>query len=242
MVCPILAQAPRVWGAVGRAMRRGIVNMAIDGDRAGRDGRARGLLLAGLLAGLAGMVDAVGFLHLGHLFVSYMSGNSTQMALALGRGRVGDAGSILWLIALFVAGAAGGQAVAHFAGRRHLTCVLAAVAALLAAAGLQGTAAAPMVLAMGALNASMHRAGNVAVSLTYVTGTMVKFGQGLGDFLVGAARGWLWAEQALPWLGLVAGGVAAGAGYMRIGANVIWLPVGVAGLLALWSLVIPDPQ
>ncbi len=215
---------------------------AVDGDRARRRGRARDLLLAGLLAGLAGMVDAVGFVHLGHLFVSYMSGNSTQFAVALGRGRVGDAGSILWLIALFVAGAAGGQAIARFTGRRHLTCVLAAVAALLAAAALRGTAAAPMVLAMGALNAAMHRAGNVAVSLTYVTGTLVKFGQGLGDFLIGEASGWAWAAQALPWLGLVAGAVAAGAGYMRLGAGVVWLPVGMAGLLALWSLAIPDPQ
>ena len=215
---------------------------AVDGNRAGRAERARGLLLAGLLAGLAGMVDAVGFLHLGHLFVSYMSGNSTQFALALGRGRAAEGGSILWLIVLFVAGAAGGQALAHLSGRRHLTCVLATVAALLAAAALQATAAAPMVLAMGALNAAMHRAGNVAVSLTYVTGTLVKFGQGLGDFLIGAARGWGWAEQALPWLGLVAGGVVAGAGYMRLGPAVVWLPVGMAGLLALWSLAIPDPQ
>jgi uncharacterized membrane protein YoaK (UPF0700 family) len=213
-----------------------------EGDRAGRAERARGLLLAVLLAGLAGMVDAVGFLHLGHLFVSYMSGNSTQFAVALGRGRTAEGGSILWLIVLFVAGAAGGQAIAHLAGRRHLTCVLATVTALLTAAALQGTAAAPMVLAMGALNAAMHRAGNVAVSLTYVTGTLVKFGQGLGDFLVGAGRGWSWAAQALPWLGLVSGGIAAGAGYMRLGPAVVWLPAGMAGLLALWSLAIPDPQ
>ncbi len=215
---------------------------AVDGDRARRGERARDLLLAGLLAGLAGMVDAIGFVHLRHLFVSYMSGNSTQFALALGRGRVGDAVPILWLIALFVAGAAGGQALARFAGRRHLTCVLATVTALLTAAALQQTAAAPMVLAMGALNASMHRAGNVTVSLTYVTGTLVKFGQGLGDFLIGASRGWNWAAQALPWLGLVAGGVAAGAGYVRLGTGVIWLPVGMAGLLALLSLAIPDPE
>ena len=215
---------------------------AVDGDRAGRGGRARGLLLAGLLAGLAGMVDAVGFLHLGHLFVSYMSGNTTQMALALGRDRAAEAGSILWLMVLFVAGAAGGQVLARSTGRRHLTCVLAAVAALLAAAASRGTAAAPMVLAMGALNAAMHRAGNVAVSLTYVTGTLVKFGQGLGDLLIGEAGGWAWAAQALPWLGLVAGGVVAGAGYMRLGPAVVWLADGVAGLLALWSLAIPDPQ
>ena len=35
-------------------------------------------------------------------------------------------------------------------------------------------------VAMGILNAAMHRAGAVGVSLTYVTGVLVKFAQGLG--------------------------------------------------------------
>ena len=184
--------------------------MAVDGDRGARVDQARGLMLAFLLAGLAGMVDAIGFLRLGHLFVSYMSGNSTQFAVALGRGRVTEAGSILWLIALFVAGAAGGQMIAHFSGRWHLTCVLAAVAVLLAAAAVFGTAPEPMVLAMGALNASMHRAGKVAVSLTFVTGTLVKFGQGLGDFLTGRGAG-----LGLGGAGLALGGVDRRSGCRR---------------------------
>jgi uncharacterized membrane protein YoaK (UPF0700 family) len=204
--------------------------------------RTRGLILAALLAGLAGMVDAIGFLRLGHLFVSYMSGNSTQFALAVGRGRLGDAGSILVLIVLFVLGAAGGQLIAHFAGRRHLTGVLAAVTVLLTAAAAMRTAPEPMVLAMGALNAAMHRAGNVAVSLTFVTGTLVRFGQGLGDFLTGSKKGWVWAAQALPWVGLTLGGIIAGTAYVRIGSAVAWVAVGAAGALLLWSVVIPEPQ
>ena len=39
---------------------------------------ARGLLVATMLAALAGMVDVIGYLHLKGLFVSFMSGNSTQ--------------------------------------------------------------------------------------------------------------------------------------------------------------------
>jgi uncharacterized membrane protein YoaK (UPF0700 family) len=202
----------------------------------------RGLVLAALLAGLAGMVDAIGFLRLGHLFVSYMSGNSTQFALAIGRGRLGEASSIMILIVLFVLGAAGGQLIAHFTGRRHLTGVLAAVMVLLTLAAAMGTAPEPMVLAMGALNAAMHRAGNVAVSLTFVTGTLVRFGQGLGDFLTGRATGWRWAAQAIPWVGLTVGGTIAGAAYLRMGSAVAWVPVGAAGMLLLWSVVIPEPQ
>ncbi len=204
--------------------------------------RARGLVLAAVLSGLAGMVDAVGFLRLGHLFVSFMSGNSTQMALEAGRLRLGEAGAILALIVLFVAGAAGGQVLAHVSGRHHLTAVLAAVMALLTAAAAMGTAPAPMVLAMGALNAAMHRAGNVSVSVTFVTGTLVRFGQGLGDLVTGRTGEWVWAEQAVPWLGLVCGAVIAGAVYARIGSAVAWVPVGLSAALLLWSPTIPDPE
>lgn len=203
--------------------------------------RLRGLILAAFLAGLAGMVDGIGYLRLGHLFVSYMSGNTTQMALDAGRLRLGEAGSILVLIGLFVAGAAGGQILAHLTGRRHLTAVLAVVVGLLAAAALLGTAPQPLVLAMGALNAAMHRAGNVRVHLTFVTGILVRFGQGFGDLLVGQPGGWVWVEQAVPWLGLVAGAALAGAVHLRVGAAVDWVPVGLASALLLWSAAIPDP-
>jgi len=57
---------------------------AIGGTEA--EAEACGLVLAGLLAGLAGMVDAIGYLHLSGLFISFMSGNSTQLAAALGKG------------------------------------------------------------------------------------------------------------------------------------------------------------
>src|SRR6516162_2350884 len=89
-------------------------------------GQARGLILAGFLAALAGMVDAIGYLRLGHLFVSFMSGNSTQLAVAIGRGNLTEAGVIAELIALFVLGAAAGQVLAGLTGRRHLTWVLVA--------------------------------------------------------------------------------------------------------------------
>ena len=56
------------------------------------------------------------------------------------------------------------------------------VAVLLAIATVLSTSPEPMAIAMGALNASMHRAGKMGVSVTYVTGTLVKFGQNLEYF------------------------------------------------------------
>ena len=70
---------------------------------------AHGPTLAGVLAALAGMVDAIGYLRLGHLFVSFMSGNSTQLAVAVGRGDLTEACIITELIAPFVLGAAAGR-------------------------------------------------------------------------------------------------------------------------------------
>ena len=205
-------------------------------------GQARGLILAGAVAALAGMVDAIGYLRLSHLFVSFMSGNSTQLAIAVGRGNLTEAGVIAELIALFVLGAAAGQVLAGFTGGRHLTWVLVAVAVLLAIAAVLGTSPEPMVLAMGALNASVQRVGKIAVSVTYVTGTLVKFGQGLGGFLTGRLTGWTWLVQASPWAGLIVGATIGGAAYMRMGGVAILLPVLVACLLAVWSAIVPVPD
>src|SRR5689334_8967098 len=45
------------------------------------------ILLACALSALAGYVDGIGLLHLGGLFVSFMSGNSTRMAVSLADGQ-----------------------------------------------------------------------------------------------------------------------------------------------------------
>ncbi|HKX89963.1 MAG TPA: DUF1275 family protein, partial [Sphingopyxis sp.] len=59
--------------------------------------------LAFCLATLAGFVDAIGFLGSGGLFVSFMSGNSTRMAIGLAEASILTLAAAT-LIALFVAG------------------------------------------------------------------------------------------------------------------------------------------
>jgi uncharacterized membrane protein YoaK (UPF0700 family) len=213
---------------------------AISGDEA--DAEARGLVLAGLLAGLAGTVDAIGYLHFSGLFISFMSGNSTQLAAALGQGQLAEAGTIAELIVLFVVGAAAGQVLAVVTGRSHMTWVLIGVAILLVIAAALGTAAEPMVFAMGALNAAMRRAGSIPISLTFVTGVLVRFGQGIGDFLTRRVTGWNWLAQGTPWLGLIVGATIGSAAYMRIGEAAIWVPICLAVLLAAYSMVMPQPD
>ena len=139
-----------------------------------------------------------------------MSGNSTSLAVAVGHGdwRARPAHRFRSLVT-FVAGAAAGTVLAILAGRRHLPVVVLAVA--LDPRGADRAAPSATVLAMtfamGALNAAMNRAGGVSVSLTYVTGTLVKLGAGLGQLVCGRAKDWAWLEQGVPWVGLVTGGL-----------------------------------
>ena len=66
------------------------------------------LLLAALLAALAGYIDAVGFLQLGGFFVSFMSGNSTRLGVGAALGDLTIVATAGGLIGLFVLGVIGG--------------------------------------------------------------------------------------------------------------------------------------
>ena len=84
----------------------------------------RNIALACALSALAGYVDGIGFLHLGGLFVSFMSGNSTRMGVSLAEAHWWHAAEALGLIVLFVAGAAAGSLIVL--GRRRRSPALAA--------------------------------------------------------------------------------------------------------------------
>src|SRR3982074_2234511 len=62
----------------------------------------RNIILACALSALAGYVDAIGFLHLGGLFVSFMSGNSTRRRVSLAEQHWSNAAEALGLIVLLV--------------------------------------------------------------------------------------------------------------------------------------------
>ncbi|OZA94621.1 DUF1275 family protein [Altererythrobacter sp. H2] len=182
--------------------------------------------LAIAAAGLAGMVDAAGFLAADRYFVSFMSGNTTRFGVDLV-----EAPQRAWvpaaLIAGFVLGVCGGALVAHAAGARRKPAVLGSVAVLLALAALAqaggsvGAMMALLVLAMGALNNTFQRDGEVAVGLTYMTGALVKLGQGLAARLTGkAATGW--SDWGLLWFGLAAGAALGAAGWLYLPALVLW--------------------
>ena len=60
-----------------------------------------GLLLVASLSVLAGMTDAIGFMASGD-FVSFMSGNTTRLAVAISEGDLGLTGRLTLLVATFI--------------------------------------------------------------------------------------------------------------------------------------------
>ena len=194
--------------------------------------------LAVCLSALAGYVDAIAFVQLGGFFVSFMSGNSTR----LGVGIVESAASAALagaLIAAFVGGVAAGSVAGHVAGGHRRTTVLLLVGALLAAAAgvhLAGgliPATLVMALAMGAVNAVFEREGEVRIGLTYMTGSLVRLGQGLAGLVIGRGR-WTWLPYLLLWAGFVAGASAGVPAFRAFGLDAIW--AGAAAALALAPL------
>src|SRR5882724_10407051 len=153
----------------------------------------RNITLACALSALAGYVDGIGFLHLGGLFVSFMSGNSTRMGVSLAEGHWLGAIEALGLVALFVIGAAAGSLIVLGRGANRQPWVLLAEASLLAAAALcyafdlSNVAIAAIVLAMGMENAVFQIDGGAGLGLTYVTGALVKVGQLTDEARMGGA-------------------------------------------------------
>ncbi|UVO55137.1 YoaK family protein [Sphingomonas sp. SUN039] len=193
--------------------------------------------LAASLAAVAGYVDATGFLASKGFFVSFMSGNSTRLAVGTVE-RAADAAAALVLIAVFVVGVVTGSLVGRRAGRHQRSIVIAFVAVSLVSAmvlsslGQLHVALGLMALAMGAENAIFEAEGEVQIGLTYMTGTLVKFGQRLGTALSGGDR-WSWVPYAMLWLGLVAGAVLGAALFPVFGLASLLLPAALLAVLAL---------
>jgi uncharacterized membrane protein YoaK (UPF0700 family) len=200
--------------------------------------RRRDIALACALSALAGYVDGIGYIHLGGLFVSFMSGNSTRLGVSLARANWSGAAEALGLIGLFVAGAAAGSLIVLGRSAYCQAWVLLTEALLLAAAGLShhighsNLAVAAIVLAMGLENAVFQIDGGGGLGLTYVTGALVKVGQLFAAALAGGHR-WAWVPNLLLWAALVLGSACGALVYYWINLAAIWFAAGLAFVLAV---------
>jgi uncharacterized membrane protein YoaK (UPF0700 family) len=201
---------------------------------------------------IAGFVDAYGMITYG-VFVSFMSGNTTQTGYQAAEGAFGLASLSALAILFFVVGAFAGTLLVQAAGRFARRAVFGVVAAALAAIvgfthlGLLsgGPAIAAISFAMGIMNSAFSRVGAQSVSLTFVTGTLSR----VGSHLALAARGARLPDAEGPWdthlrralllgrlwLGFLVGAFLSGAATPRYGALVLTAPALILAVLAAFD-------
>jgi uncharacterized membrane protein YoaK (UPF0700 family) len=209
-------------------------------------------LLAAALAMIAGFVDAYGMITYG-VFVSFMSGNTTQTGYQTAEGAFGPASLSALAILFFVVGSFAGTLLVQAAGRLARRAVFGVVAAALAeVVSLTyfdflsvGFGIAIVSAAMGIMNSAFSRVGAQSVSLTFVTGTLGR----VGSHLALAAKRSPLADAQGPWdthlrramllarlwVGFLAGAFLSGAATPRFAASVLIAPALILAALAAFD-------
>jgi uncharacterized membrane protein YoaK (UPF0700 family) len=196
--------------------------------------------LSWVLAALAGVLGATAFTHSAGYFVTFMTGNAQRAVLGYFRDDVLLAVTAGLLLLSFVAGVVVASVcrrhfwVAHPHGPTMLA-TLSLFAATLVDVIDEGWEEMqldfpPIMLVafgIGALNTSFVKDGEVSVPLSYVTGTLVKMGQGIERHIAGGDVS-DWLGYFLLFVGFILGATLGGA---------ISLLVNGTGMLVVASAV-----
>jgi Protein of unknown function (DUF1275) len=97
-----------------------------------------------------------------------------------------------------------------------MIAVLLFIAPWIAQLGYSTPALCIVTFCMGMENTLYERNGSVTFGLTYMTGALVKIGQGLATLLSGGER-LAWLPFLLLWLGLIGGAVAGATLFQPVG-------------------------
>ncbi|MFE3797459.1 DUF1275 domain-containing protein [Nocardia tengchongensis] len=159
--------------------------------------------LSAVLSVLAGYIGAAAYTHSEGYFVTFMTGNTERAVLGNFAGDHTLALGAATIIASFLAGVFLASVCRRYWWTNHPHgATMLTTAALLAAAIVdhvlddRGIGLVPILFVafgMGSLNTSFVKNGEVSIPVSYVTGTLVKFAQGVERhaFGGGSARDWL---------------------------------------------------
>lgn len=188
---------------------------------------------------LAGYIDSMGFLALGGFFISFMSGNSTRLSVGFAEAPLALTTFLpVGIIFLFLIGVILGRFIRHYNPGRPavliLSCMLMCLllGAFFYQTGIEILTIPLMTLAMGMANNIFMRQGEVAIGVTYMTGTLVKLGQNFANHLLGTSQ-WQWLPYLLLWLGLILGAVSGALSFHYFGLMSLWFAAGFCGLLII---------
>lgn len=178
-----------------------------------------------LLLFSAGIVDAIGFIHLKNgLFVSFMSGNTTHVAMLLSSHQYGQSISYIGVILLFVIGITVGEMIAVLQKKNYRWLVMSAVSILLGSAIFIEKITAPMAtnfvlaFAMGLQNIALRITISKAMPLTFATAFLANTGRELALLLLGQGDKQLFLKQLSLWLAIFIGAIV-GSNLMAFSLN-----------------------
>ncbi|GJE25993.1 YoaK family protein [Methylobacterium organophilum] len=199
-----------------------------------------------LLTALAGFVDALGFIRLGGLYTSLMSGNTTQLAVAAGHSDAGAAVLPTLLIAVFLLGSVIGGALTALAPARWSSAAILLFEALALCAAFAAAEAAThigiaslfLALAMGSQNAVLAQVQGFRAGTTFVTGALFAFGQKLALALAGQGPRFGWVGDCVVWLSLLLGAVAGTVAHRHLDITALAIPAVLTALLAVAAGVV----
>jgi uncharacterized membrane protein YoaK (UPF0700 family) len=212
------------------------------------------------LTGVAGYVDALGYLSLFHVYTANMSGNSIAIGTDAARGDWGGAAFRALPVIAFFAGLLIASVMIEFAKlrgmRRTVSLALSVeIVCLLSVAQLATTIhptnssamatlmVALAAVAMGAQNASLRDAGVLDVYTTHVTGTLTMLARDL-------ARRWFARPVTGPpvpllaalWVIYVFGAVGGGfawLAWLHGGPRLSWIAICVVAAVLVLDLIAP---
>ncbi|WP_235604197.1 YoaK family protein [Photobacterium kishitanii] len=184
-----------------------------------------------MLLFIAGIVDAIGFIHLKNgLFVSFMSGNTTHVAMLLSSHQYGQSFYYIGVILLFVAGITIGEMIAVLQQQNYRWLVMSTVSILLFSAIFIEKITIPIVtnfilaFAMGLQNIALRITINKAMPLTFATAFLANTGRELAMLLLGKGDKKVFIKQISLWFSIFIGAV--------VGSNLMVLSLS-------YALVIP---
>lgn len=200
------------------------------------------LVGGGVLAFIAGVINAVGFLGLYHQGITHLTGTTSLLGIAVAQGDLAAALHLLAFIASFVAGAIISGAIVQDStlqlGRRYGVALLVESFLLFAAVPLlqRGLFAGDCLAsaACGLQNAMVSTFSGASLRTTHLSGVFTDLGVFIGHWV---RRLPVDFRRLRLWLLLVfafgAGGTAGTLLFARFGYHTLFLPAGLTGLVGL---------